>query len=198
MTDDWPVELRGITESIVTTRGPEGRYNVAALGLQTGDPVTARTWGRTRTRINFDRESEGYVQFTRDPVDFVEAALTIREEDTPILQRADAWARVTVEQVDTGWEDSTEWVEWALTPVEIAVERRVVPTINRGHAAVIEATVAASRLEVPAYDDERLAARLSYFNDVINRCGGPREAAALERLREAVDLQALDRRFESF
>ncbi|WEL20897.1 DUF447 domain-containing protein [Halorhabdus sp. BNX81] len=198
MSDGWPVELRGITESVVTTRGPDGTYNVAALGLSAGDPVTATTWGQTRTRQNFEREGEGYVQFTRDPVDFVEAALTVREIDEPVLPTADAWARVTTEEIDTGTEDGTEWVKWRLDPIESAIERETVPTTNRGYAAVIEATVAASRLGVPAYDDDRLAARLAYFSDVIERCGGEREQVAWQRLEGAVDLPEGDRRFESF
>ena len=198
MNGDWPVELRGITESVVTTQGPDGSYNVAALGLSADDPVTATTWGQTRTRRNFERVGEAHVQFTRDPVDFVEAALTVRETDEPILPSADAWARVAVEEIDAGTEDGTEWVEWTLEPVESAVERETVPVTNRGYAAVIEATVAASRLGVPAYDDDRLAARLAYFADVIERCGGEREQVAWQRLETAVDLPALDRRFESF
>ncbi|WP_136689717.1 DUF447 domain-containing protein [Halorhabdus amylolytica] len=198
MSADWPIDLRGVTESVVTTPGPEGAYNVAALGLHADDPVTARTWGRTRTRLNFDRESEGYVQFTRDPVDFVEAALTVREVEDPVLDSADAWTRVLVERRENGTQGGTEWIDWELRPVETAVERRVVPTINRGHAAVIEATVAASRLDVEAYDDERLRDRLSYFADVIERCGGEREQAALERLGGVVKLPDEDSRFESF
>jgi len=55
--DGWPVALRGVTESIVTTLGPNDRWNVAALGLHApddpSDPVTARTYGRTRTWRNF-------------------------------------------------------------------------------------------------------------------------------------------------
>ena len=42
------------------------------------DPVTATTYGRTRTWRNFRERGGGYVQFTRDPVDFVEAALLVR------------------------------------------------------------------------------------------------------------------------
>ncbi|CCQ32801.1 hypothetical protein HLRTI_000779 [Halorhabdus tiamatea SARL4B] len=198
MSDPWPVELRGITESVVTTLGPDGSYNVAALGLSAGDPVTATTWGQTRTRRNFEREGEGYVQFTRDPVDFVEAALTVWEADEPILPTADAWAKVAVEHREADTEDGTEWVEWTLEPIESAVERETVPTTNRGYAAVIEATVAASRLDVPAYDDDRLAARLAYFAAVIERCGGEREQVAWERLETTVDLPAVARQFESF
>lgn len=186
---DWPVELSGVTESIVTTHGPNDRWNVAALGLIADDhgAVTARTWGRTRTRRNFHACGDGYVQFTRDPVDFVEAACSIREEDTPILDTANAWIRVSVEPIDTGVAGETQWETWALSPVESSVKRRVVPTIDRGFYAVVEATVAASRLDVPEYDTETLRERIAYFEDVIERCGGGRERAAWERFEEVVE-----------
>ncbi len=180
----WPVDLRGVTESVVTTLGPNDRWNVAALGLFAGDPVTARTWGRTRTWRNFTERGGGYVQFTVDPVDFVDAACSVREEDDPVLSSADAWARVEVESVDSGSEGDTQWVEWELDPVESAIERETVPTTNRGYYAVIEATVAASRLDVPGYDSAVLRDRIDYFGEVVERCGGPRERAAFERFLE--------------
>lgn len=185
---DWPAEIVGVTESVVTTLGPNDRWNVAALGLFAGDPVTARTWGRTRTRRNFETEGDGYVQFVHDPVDFVDAACSIREVETPILERADAWANVEVEAVGHGTEDGTEWVKWELVPIDSAIERERVPTTNRGYSAVIEATVAASRLDVPGYDTETLLDRIEYFERVIERCGGPRERTALDRFHEHVDL----------
>lgn len=215
---EWPTELRGVTESVVTTEGPNGRWNVAALGLHAesdgdGDGgngtsdgaeqptgVRARTWGRTRTWRNFRERGEGYVQFTRDPLDFVEAALAVREEDDPVLAGVDAWVRVEVTQVDAGESGGTEWVDWGLEAREAAVKRRVVPTTNRGHAAVVEATVAASRLDVESYDTDRLRARLEYFEDVALRCGGPRERAAIQRVADLVDDNYLSAEgdFESF
>ena len=185
---DWPVDLRGVTESVVATLGPNDRWNVAALGLFAGDPVTARTWGRTRTWRNFRERGGGHVQFTPDPVDFVDAACSVREADDPLLESAAAWARVEVEAIEEGTEDGTQWVGWELRPVEAAVERRTVPTTNRGYNAVVEATVAASRLGVTGYDDEELRERLAYFADVVDRCGGDRERLAFDRLREHADL----------
>jgi len=182
--DGWLVALRGVTESVVTTLGPNGRWNVAALGLHAGEPVTATTWGRTRTWRNFRERGHGYVQFTPDPVDFAEAAMTIREEDEPILASADAWVEVETERRDAGEEGGTQWVEWALEPVDGAVENRGVRTTNRGYYAVIEATVAASRLGVEAYDQQRLRERLAYFEDVVEKCGGEREQAAFAVVRE--------------
>ncbi|WP_254767890.1 DUF447 domain-containing protein [Salinilacihabitans rarus] len=187
MTGDaeWPVDLAGVTESVVTTLGPNGLWNAAALGLFAGDgddAVTARTWGDTRTRRNFHRQGEGYVQFTRDPVDFVDAALSIHELDAPVLDSADAWARVAVERVDEGTEGETRWEEWRLDPVEAAAECETVATIDRGFAAVIEATVAASRLGVAGYDDDELRCRLDYCASVVERAGDAREREAFARL----------------
>jgi hypothetical protein len=187
---DWPVERGGVVETVVTTPGPNDRWNVAALGVENlaGDsPASARTWGRTRTRRNFRERGRGYVQFTRDPVDFVEAALAVREEPEPILDSADAWVEVAVEERASGEDGGTEWTDWALEAVDSGIENRVVPATSRGHAAVVEATVAASRLDVGAYDSDVLRDRLDYFESVVERCGGEREREAFERVRSLVD-----------
>lgn len=192
MTDAWPVELRGVTESLVTTLGPNDRWNVAALGLHapTGDdPVTARTWGRTRTRRNFAARGSGHVQFVRDPVCFVEATVSITERDDPVLAEADAVVEVRVERLDEGEDGDTEWVDWGLDPVDATVRNRTVPTTNRGYNAVVEATVAASRLGVSAYETDELLDRLRYFESVADTCGGDAESEAFDRLRELVDAE---------
>lgn len=212
-TAGWPVEIRGVTESIVTTLGPNERWNVAALGLHEAvesddreavkqgangpvDPavsVRATTFGNTRTRRNFHRQGGGYVQFTSDPVCYVEAALSIREEADPILDSADAWVRVEADHVDTdatndsGDTGETTLEHWQLRSIESRVVRECVPTTNRGYNAVVEATVAASRLDVDAYDTDILRDRLSYFEEVCRTCGGEREHEAFDRLNELVD-----------
>ncbi|OYR38774.1 DUF447 domain-containing protein [Halorubrum sp. Eb13] len=187
--DGWPVALRGVTESIVTTLGPNDRWNVAALGLHApndpADPVTARTYGRTRTWRNFTERGGGVVQFTSDPRTFVDAALTVREVDEPVLETADAWVEVTAEEVGSETEGDTTIRTWSLDPAESAVLRERVPTINRGFGAVVDATVAASRLDVPAFETAELLDRLAYFADVVDRCGGPAEREAFARIDEA-------------
>jgi len=196
VADGWPVELRGVTESVVTTAGPNGRFNVAALGIhapaaetdsENGTAATARTWGQTRTWRNFRERGEGYVQFVHDPLVFVDATLDIREIDDPVLDGAHAWVRARVERVDTGTRGGTEWTDWRLHPEQQGVEERVVPAFNRGYAAVVEATVAASRLDVPTYDTDRLLERIDYFEDIARRCGGAVERDAFERIRATVD-----------
>ncbi|GAB3025128.1 DUF447 domain-containing protein [Natronobiforma cellulositropha] len=205
-TEAWPVDLCGVTETVVATRGPTGRWNLAALGLfaedaadepANGPAVTATTWGRTRTRGNFEREGEGYVQFTADPLAFVETALTVWElecetDERPLIDSATAWVRVRAERADTGTDDGTEWVRWRLAPLESGVLERTVPTLTRASGAVVEASVAASRLGVAGFDDRDLERRLEWCREVVERTGCERERAALERVLTA----AAERRSE--
>ncbi|MFB6071084.1 MAG: DUF447 domain-containing protein [Halanaeroarchaeum sp.] len=184
---DWPVGFDGIAETVTVTPDPGDTWNVAALGVRAGDPATARTWGATNTRRNLERAGAAVVTFGRDPLLFVEAALTEVHRPDPVPETADAWARVEATAIGRGESGETGWVDWALEPTESTVERRTVPVTNRGTNAVIEMTVAASRLGVPTYDDGTLRDRLSYFEDVVETCGGEREMAALERLRDTVE-----------
>lgn len=196
--EGWPVGLRGVTESIVATLGPNELWNMAALGLHapesSDDPVTATTWGNTRTKRNFERRGGGVVQFTADPREFVDAAATIREETEPVLSNAAASVEVTATAIDRGVDDGTEWTTWTIEPIEetATVHERVVPTINRGFGAVIDATVAASRLDIDAFETETLLDRLRYFETTVEKCGGPAERAAFERLSEVSEWRSYD------
>lgn len=206
---EWPFAFEGIIESVVTTRGPNDRWNLAALGLhapghrtdqsaggmagEASDPeaaainresVTARTWGMTRTRQNFRHRSQGYVQITDDPVTFVEAALGVRELDEPLLGEPIAWVQVTVDQIDSGTSQGTEWIDWRLKPVDFDVDDPGVQPFNRGYAGVVEATIAASRLDVDAYESDAMLDRIHYYERIANRCGGPRIREAFDRLHE--------------
>ncbi|MFB6267321.1 MAG: DUF447 domain-containing protein [Halodesulfurarchaeum sp.] len=178
----WPVPVQGIIETVVTTPQQDGDWAVAALGLHEGTPVTARTWGNTRTRRNFEREGSGVVHLIRDPVLFVGAALGEMESTDAVLPDADAWVRVRATELERGVRDGTTWISWELLPQDATVERESVPVTNRGYNAVIEATVAASRLDVPAYDESVLRERLAYFDEVARRCGGPAVTRAMDRL----------------
>lgn len=178
----WPVDLAGVTETVVTTEGPDGTWNAAALGVIGGEPPIAETWGRTRTRHNFEARGTGYVQFTDDPELFAEAALGIVERDDPILPESAAWVEVSVEKHDRRIEGETEVLTWSLAAEESTVREETVPRFRRAAAAVVEATVAASRLDVPSYDRTVLVDRLEHLAAVVDRCGGPAELRAMGRV----------------
>ncbi len=182
---DWPVELRGVLETVVATEEPAGTWNIAALGVHAPtatEPPWARTWGRTRTRRNFTQRGHGVIQFVDDPVAFVEAALSVWEQSDAVVKDASGWVAVETRRFDSGTEAGTDYVDWRLEATESSVINRTVPTYNRGEAAVIEASVHASRLGIRAGDDHDRRRRLDELAEVIQTCGGERAVTALERL----------------
>ncbi|MFC6735680.1 DUF447 domain-containing protein, partial [Halolamina salina] len=118
---------------------------------------------------------------------FVDAALSIREASEPVLPSADAWVEVDATLVDSWTEAGTTIREWELTPGESEVVREDPTTINRGFGAVVEATVAASRLGVAGFDDADLPERLDFLAGVVERAGGAREREAMTRIEEYAD-----------
>lgn len=188
--DGWPISWDGIIESVTTTQQPDGAWTVAALGIHPGESTrTARTWGMTRTRRNLERTGEATVQLVTDPVVFTRAALERWSCEEPILSEAAAWIAVEAHRIEEGVEDGTQWVDWGLRPVESDIRKRSVPLPNRAQAAVIEMTIAASRLTVDGYDPEELDDRLRYAADVARRCGGSRERAAVRRIESHLDTE---------
>jgi hypothetical protein len=107
--------------------------------------------------------------------------------DEPVLDDARAWVRVSPEQLDSASEGDTQWVDWRLPAEAATVRSRVVPTFSRGYAAVVEGTVAASRLDVDGYDTEQLRERIDYFDGVVDRCGSERDREAYDRLLALVE-----------
>lgn len=188
--EEWAIPLEGVIESVCTTSQPTGQWNVAALGLHTDRVhdadgfVRARTWGDTRTRNNFERCGGGYVHFGIDPVTFVDAALSRWTIENPILEDAHMWVQVETVEVQQGESGGTEWTDWKLVPIDQHVEEQVVPLLRRAEAAVVEMTIAVSRLDVDAYDSTKLEERIAYFSSVVDRCGGPQECAARDRIIE--------------
>lgn len=185
---DWPVCVGGVLETVITTKQPGGSWNAAAIGITGPEPVTARTWGETRTRANLSREGHGVVQFVTDPVAFVTAALEIVELPTPVLDSATARVEVTAIEREDGRTRGTSWVDWELAPDSVTVTDPRVPVINRGFNAVIEASVAASRLSVDAYDTPILLDRISWLADIVDRCGSDRDQEAFGIITSQTEL----------
>ena len=189
----WPFSTTGIIESVITTEQADGSWNVAALGVHTdGSTYSAKTWGETRTRVNLSRTNYGYVQTITDSMDYARAALDRWTVDDPILPSAAAWVSVETAKTETGSTNGTTWVKWILHPEHSEIKERHVPTPTRGFPAVVEMTIAASRLGVPSYDQDLLVERLDYFNDVVKTCGTQQDREAANWILSTIDEQIIE------
>ena len=174
-----------ITETVATTVGARGGRNAAPMGVRRDDGgVYAHLWEGSTTLENVRETNEVVVNFTRDPVVYVESALGDGSGFVVDghLRDADGWVRCDAERVD-GTGERDEVTRWRLVERERRVENRVLPTHSRGFASVIEATVHATRLDFKP----ELRELYEHHVDVAERCGGEREREAVDRLRGYVD-----------
>lgn len=188
--ETWPIELAGVVESIIATEQPDGTWHHAAMGIEAADQptvATGRTWGETCTARSLRRTDHAVIQFLTDPLVFVEAALGTYRTTAPISTASSAWVQATVTEQATGRTNGTGWTDWQFAPHRGDIREQHVTTVRRGHGAVIDATVAASRLAVPSYDTDRLWERIDYARTVVDRCGNDREQQAVRRLLELID-----------
>jgi hypothetical protein len=179
----WPGGITGITETVITTRGPNGRWNAAALGLHRHDAgVTAQTYGRTRTWRNLRADGRGVINLITDPLQFVRAALSVYEPPAPVLPKTAAVVEVTATAGREWMEEATQMTRWELEPVWVSVRRWRLPTYRRGRIAVIDATVAASRLDVPGEDAAALCDELQRCAEIVERTGSRADRAAFAEI----------------
>lgn len=174
-----------ITETVATTRNEEGEPNAAPMGvLREEDGVYSRLWEGSTTLENVRATNEVVVNFTRDPVVYVESAIGDCGGEFVTdgrLRDADGWIRCDAERVDEHEErDEVTW--WRLTERERRVVERVLPTHSRGFASVIEATVHATRLEF----DPELRELVDHHLEIARKCGGKREREAADLIEKSV------------
>tara|TARA_B100001013_G_C24548899_1_gene417813 strand:- start:313 stop:906 length:594 start_codon:yes stop_codon:yes gene_type:complete len=173
----WPFEIGGIVEVIVTTFNRSTCWNVALLGLHGGETVTARTWGKTRTRENFSKGEDAYIHFVRDAVLFAEAALCIKEQKSPHVDGSYAWVKIETNSIGVGMARGTEWEDWDINIRESKILKREVPVVNRGYNAIVEATVIASRLRISKNREKDLQ-NIENLLKIVEKCGNMRDREA--------------------
>jgi len=183
--------MEGINEIIATTERDD-RINAAPLGvIQEGKSLFIRLFSGSHTYDNIVANKWFVANITHDSWLFAETALEdltpdhfVRHEDLPILIDTEAWALFKCDAF----------------PLDIMIANIVFINIefikgeilekgfrafNRGANLVIEASVAATRymaLRADSYYEELLRLR-----KIIDRCGGPRERDAMDRLMNRVD-----------
>jgi len=178
--------LDGINEIIATTE-KDGRINAAPLGIiRNGDELYIRLFMGSHTYENILATGRFVANVTHDAWLFAETALEdltpshfIRREGLPVLKDAEAWGLFRCEPFA---------LDIIIARVELVtgeVLRKDFRAINRGANLVVEAAVAATRylaLRTDSYYEEMMK-----LQRIINRCGGPREREAMERLMDRVN-----------
>lgn len=185
----------GISEVIVTTKSGAGAPNAAPIGLITsrtepGDLNYSVTLYRgSQTLVNVLETRTLAANVTDDVVVFVTAAFeAVRAADftdfeaMPVVKEANAWIVFSV----TSAEEHAEYVRFLLQPERAKINRKAVTAINRGRNAVLEAAIIATRID--RTEDERareeMREQVKKYKELVMKCGGPREQAAM-RILEA-------------
>jgi hypothetical protein len=178
--------LDGINEVIATTVN-SGRMNAAPLGIiKDGSNLYVRLFLGTHTYDNILANGWFVANISHDAWLFAETALEdlppeyfVCRDDLPMLKDAEAWGLFRCEAFA---------LDIVIAKVELVkgeVMRKDFRAFNRGSNLVVEAAVAATRylaLRTDAYYEELMKLRR-----IINRCGGPREREAMDRLMERIE-----------
>ena len=178
--------LDGINEVIATTE-KNGVINAAPLGIiRDGESLYIKLFLGTHTYENVLANGWFVANITHDSWIFAETALEDltpdyfdRRDGLPILKDAEAWALFKCEPFP---------LDIVITKVELVkgeVLRKDFRAFNRGANLVVEAAVAATRylaLRTDSYYEE-----IMKIKRIVERCGGPRERDAMERLMDRID-----------
>ncbi len=176
----------GINEVIATTEMSD-RINAAPLGIiRDGDRLYVRLFLGTHTYENILTNGWFVANISHDAWLFAETAIEdldeeyfTRLEGLPVLKDAEAWGLFRCEAF------ASDIIIANVQLVKGEVLRKDFRACNRGANLVIEAAVAATRylaLRTDSYFDE-----LMKMHRIINRCGGPREQEAMDRLMDRID-----------
>jgi hypothetical protein len=181
-----------LLETVMTTTGPDGIVNCAAMGVRWGDEeLVFWPFNATRTLRNLRFRGEAVVHLTDDVLLFVEAALG---RPAPAMRPASVIAGAVIEA-------ASAWREVVVTEIAPADERlprsraraRVVAAgtgtqpplgLCRARHAVVEASILASRLRW--LGAEHVEAELGRLQELVDRTAGSRERAAMDYVRRYV------------
>ncbi len=178
--------LDGINEVIATTE-KNGVINAAPLGIiRDEESLYIRLFLGSHTYDNVLANGWFVANITHDSWIFAETALEdltqdhfVRRDGLPIMKDAEAWALFKCKPFP---------LDIVIVKAELVngeVLRKDFRAFNRGANLVVEAAVAATRylaLRTDSYYEEIMKIR-----GIVDRCGGPREREAMERLMDRID-----------
>jgi hypothetical protein len=178
-----------IYETVVTTRGQDGRPHVAPMGVTVeGDRYVLAPFRPSRTLDNMLASRCAVVNHT-DDVRVIAGCVSGRQRDWPMVDAkliaapilADAISHEEVEVVEVE-EDETR--PRLICRVVHAENHRLFRGINRAQAAVVEAAVLVSRLHMlPA---EKIDREIDYLGIAIAKTAGPHELEAWSWLMQRI------------
>jgi uncharacterized protein len=178
--------LDGISEVIATTER-KGVINAAPLGIvKDGDSLYIRLFLGTHTYDNILDNGWFVANIIHDSWLFAETAMEdlsqdyfVRRDGLPVLKDTEAWCLFKCQPFPL------DIIIAKVEPVKGEVQRRDFRAFNRGANLVVEAAVAATRylaLRTDSYYEEIMKTKR-----IVDRCGGPREREAMERLMDRID-----------
>ena len=177
-----------IVETVTTTINPDGTVNCAAMGVEWGDEaIVIKPYRSTRTLRNLQRSGAAVVNLTDDILLFTQAALDDPHPPTrpaavvegAVLVDACSWREVAVDAIDA----TGPRARVATRVVGRGTAREFVG-FNRACHAVLEASILASRVRrLPA---DEIHAELKRLEVIVEKTAGPREWAAMDRVRAHV------------
>ena len=183
-----------LLETVVTTTGPDGEVNCAAMGVLWGeDELVLWPFDATRTLRNLRARGEAVVHLTDDVLLFVQAALGHPRPPTraatrvqgAVIEEASAWREVVVTEIAPTGDGPRSRVSARVVAAGAVAGRS--PGLCRARHAAVEASILASRLRW--LGGERVTAELERLQELVDKTAGSRERAAMDYVRCYVALR---------
>jgi len=185
-------EQAPLIEAVVTTTGPDGVVNCAAMGVRWGEEeLVFWPFDATRTLRNLRAHGEAVVHLTDDVLLFVQSALghprpTMRPASAvvgSVIEDANAWREVVVTEI-TPSADGLSRSEVRTRVVASGTGARQPLGLCRARHAAVEASILASRLKW--LGAEHVRSELDRLQELVDKTAGPRERAAMDYVRRHV------------
>jgi len=173
-----------IVESLVTTLDAEGRPNFAPMGASWGEQeIVLKPYQDTATFRNLRATGEAVVNLVDDVRFFVEAALSSPQFPATrasvvrgvVLEAACSWRELRVRRAEI----EAPRARFVCDVVGRGVKREFLG-YNRARAAVIEATILATRTRLLPM--EEILAEYRRLQVIVDKTAGPAEREAMTRL----------------
>lgn len=181
-----------ILETIITTVDGEGRANFAPMGVEWGEEeIVVKPYRETTTHRNLMATGEAVVNLVDDVLFFVRGALQspsfpsgpARIVRGVVLEAACSWRELRVREADT----AEARARFVCDVVHREVRREFLG-YNRARAAVLEATILATRTRLLPMDEIR--AEYRRLQVIVDKTAGPAEREAMALLTDFVRAEA--------